>query len=130
MSEIYITVQTKEGQFELIEEEWCNFDNSKLHCSDNPACKYKNGRKEWWINGKPHREDGPAIENVNGSKGWWVDGKLHRLDGPAMIFKDGYEEWWIDGERLPAKLVEQWIKENNIDLSTKEGQMAFKLRWS
>ena len=54
---------------------------------------------------------------------------LHRLDGPAVVYSEGPNEWWIDGKYLPGRDVEKWIQENEIDLSTEEGQTAFALRW-
>ena len=36
---------------------------------------FKNGNKEWWLNGKIHRIDGPAYENSNGYKAWYLNGK-------------------------------------------------------
>lgn len=55
--------------------------------------------------------------------------RLHRLDGPAIVYSEGSNEWWIDGKPLPRLDVEKWIQENDIDLSTQEGQTAFALRW-
>ena len=37
--------------------------------------------------------------------------------------------WIIDDKILPIKEVEEWLKDNDVDLKTSEGQMAFKLRW-
>lgn len=82
---------------------------------------------------KLHREDGPAIEWDDGDKEWYVNGKCHRIDGPALVYADpqpdGIKEWWTNGRKLPKKEVKDWLEENNIDLSTPEGQMAFKMRW-
>ena len=100
------------------------------HRLDGPAVEWKNGSKEWWIDDKRHRSDGPAIEYVGGTKYWYVDGKLHRIDGPALEYKDGTKEWWINGKNLPTEEVEDWLEENDVDLKTEAGQMAFKLRWS
>ena len=91
------------------------------------------GEKIWYMPSKGkdhyHRLDGPAIEYKSGSKIWWVDDKLHRLDGPAVEDVDGTKEWWINGKELPTDEVEIWLEENDVDLKTESGQMAFKLRW-
>ena len=91
------------------------------------------GDKTWYLPSKGrgyyYRLDGPAVEDVDGTKEWWVSDKLHRLDGPAIEHKNGTKKWYVDGKELPTEEVEEWIEENNIDLKTKEGQMAFKLRW-
>lgn len=44
-------------------------------------CYYKN--EEFKI---LHREDGPVIEFKDGSKQWWINGECHREDGPAVVF--------------------------------------------
>ena len=92
------------------------------------------GAKIWYLPSKGkdhvHRLDGPAIEDENGTKQWWVDGERHRLDGTAFEGADGTKYWYVDDKLLPTKEVETWLEENNIDLTTEEGQMAFKLRWS
>ena len=80
--------------------------------------------KSYW-----HRLDGPAVEYLHGSKKWYKDNKIHRIDGPACEYIDGTRSWWIDGFMLNNRKVEAWLKENDIDLKTPEGQMAFKLRW-
>ena len=104
--------------------------NGKLHRSDGPAVEYKNGSKWWYVDGKLHRLDGPAVDYEDGSKWWYVDGKQHRLDGPAVEFASGTKEWWINGKHLSTEEVETWLEENNIDLSTNVGQVAFKLTWA
>lgn len=43
-----------------------------------------------------HRVNGPAIIWKDGTKEWWVEGKRHRIDGPAIIHSGREEEWWID----------------------------------
>ena len=55
---------------------------------------------------------------------------LHRLNGPAIIWDNDDKEWWIFNKQLNANEVEKWIDENNVDLTTEAGQMAFKMRWS
>jgi len=47
-----------------------------------------------------HRTDGPAREWKDGSKEWWINGQLHREDGPAIEWNDGYKVWYINGEPL------------------------------
>ena len=96
---------------------------------DGPAVEHKNGTKVWYVDDKRHRLDGPAFEGAGGTKSWWIEGKRHRLDGPALEHENGSKEWWINGKQLPKEEVENWLEENNIDLKTEEGQMAFKLRW-
>ena len=54
---------------------------------------------------------------------------LHRLDGPAFEWKDGEREWAIDGIGVPGDEIEKWIKENEVDRSMEENQMALKLMW-
>ena len=94
----------------------------------------EHGSKIWYLPSKGkdyyHRLDGPAVEWKDGSKVWFVDDKLHRLDGPAVEDADGIKYWFVDGKRLPTEEVEEWLEENDVDLKTESGQMAFKLRWS
>ena len=99
------------------------------HRLDGPAIEWSDGSKHWYKDDKLHRLDDPAVEDVDGTKEWWVSDKLHRLDGPAIEHKNGTKKWYVDGKELPTEEVEEWIEENNIDLKTEEGQMAFKLRW-
>ena len=122
-----ITYYTKEGKFESKRSRPIPY--SKLHRVDGPAIEWSNGRKAWYINGKLHREDGPAVEWKNVHKEWYVNGKLHRLDGPAVIWYDGEEEWWVNGEILNTIEVKAWIKDNNIDLKTKQHQSLFMLKF-
>ena len=123
-----ITYWTKEGRFEV------NFyyppSRQKLHREHGPAFEKSNGYTAWWVNGERHRLDGPAVIESDGTRRWCVNGERHRLDGPAIEYPGGTREWWINGEWLPGDKIEKWLKENNIDLSTDEGQVAFKLRWS
>ena len=79
--------------------------------------------------------DNPVCEYIKGARGyikiWLVNGLIrHRLDGPALEFEDGTHAWYINGCYLDQEQVEKWIQENEIDLSTQEGQTAFKLRFS
>jgi len=108
MKEIYFNyiVWTKDGKQKLTYGHWMDFDYSKLH-----------------------RLDGPAVEQANGAKHWYINGKRHRLDGPAIEWSNGTKEWWVNGNWLDTEKMESWLKENKVDLSEPEGQMAFKLRW-
>lgn len=87
------------------------------------------GTKCWYLNGKLYREDGPAVEWTDGSEFWYLNGKLHREDGPAFVSSNGHKRWFLNGVELDTKEVEKWLDENDIDLSTDVGQMAFKLRF-
>jgi len=78
---------------------------------------------------KLHRKDGPAVIIPNYYEAWWLNGKLHRLDGPAIKRVTGYKSWHINGKPLNTKKVNDWIKENNINLKTKEHQVLFMLRF-
>lgn len=101
-----------------------------LHREDGPAVEQRDGTKIWYNNGLCHRLDGPAAEEKDGTKHWYINGNAHRIDGPAIEYPNGTNRWIIDNNELPAEEVEEWIKENNINLKTTEGQMAFKLKWS
>ena len=37
-------------------------EQGRFHRLDGPSREFKDGYKEWYINGIRHREDGPAIE--------------------------------------------------------------------
>jgi hypothetical protein len=52
-------------------------EQGQLHRTDGPAIEYKDGTKEWFINGKRHREDGPAVEYYTGTKFWYLNGKRY-----------------------------------------------------
>jgi len=117
-----ITFYTKEGRF--LVEKYNDIPFNKLHREDGPAITTPL-KKEWRQNGKLHRLDGPAIIRDNGQIEWYVKGKLHRLDGAAIIWYDGNEEWWVDGKIIETLEVEDWIKENNINLKTKQHQVLF-----
>jgi len=94
----------------------------------------KNGNKFWYLSNKGkeyrHKENGPAIIQNDGTVSWWFNNKLHRKNGPAIIIYDGTKEWYLNGKKLPNEEVVKWIEDNKIDLSTIEGQLAFKIRWS
>ena len=106
MKGIFCIVWTKDGIQNLTKAQWYKFNTKKLH-----------------------RLNGPAVEQANGSKFWFVNGKIHRLDGPAAEWSKGSKQWWVCGKRLDNKDIEQWLKDNKVDLKEPEGQMAFKLRW-
>lgn len=155
--EIYCQAWTVDGCHSFTWEQWYDSnirDRLRIHYENGPAVIYSDGRKEWWINnqlhrtdgpavirsngkrlwfqnGQLHRPDGPAIEYTNGYYEWYLNGKLHRTDGPAMMIDpNGTEEWCTNGQILDKIQVENWLQENKIDISTPEGQTAFKLRWS
>jgi hypothetical protein len=58
-----------------------------------------------WINkrGEIHRIDGPAVIFKDGYKEWRINGNLHREDGPAVVFPDGNKQWWINRIRYETK---------------------------
>jgi len=141
-----ITYYTKESKF--LVEKYNEIPYNILHKLNGPAIEYKDGRKEWRVNGKKHRLDGPAVTTNFGTKQWWVNGKLHRLNGPAIVWHNGDKEWWANGKRyrldgpaiefndgckywyindkeLNKDEVEDWIKDNNINLKTKQHQVLF-----
>ena len=103
--------------------------NGKLHREEGPAMLLYDNSEEWYIDGLLHRENGPAINHANGHHEWYLHGNLHRLDGPAIEYNNG-GEWWINDCKLNTEVVEAWLEENNINLSTTEGQMAFKIRFT
>ena len=103
------------------------------HREDGPSIIQKDGTEMWHIHGKLHREDGPAVAFSStwlGLEAWWINGMLHRGDGPAVTRPNEKNEWWINGNQLDECKVEEWLKENEIDLKTEIGQIAFKLRWA
>ena len=102
----YVWTNTRGGRLALTQDEWIDLDESTLH-----------------------RLDGPAVIWVDRTRQWWVNGKPHRLDGPAVEWSGGDREWAIDGLDIPGEEIEKWIKENKVDVTTEEGQMALKLRW-
>ena len=99
------------------------------HNESGPAVIMKDGSKLWYVNDKRHRTDGPAVVHPNNTRQWYLNGQLHRIDGPAMEWFNGHE-WYLYDKPLPTQEVDDWIEENNIDLKTEEGQVAFVLRWS
>jgi len=146
-----ITYYTKEGKFE-VNKGYLNIPYDKLHRVDGPAIVWHNGKKDWRENGKLHRVDGPAVidpygnkyyyhygklhrvdgpavEWVKGRKEWWLYGKRHRLDGPAVVHLYGNKGYWINDKKLNTEEVEDWIKDNNINLKTKKHQTLFMVRF-
>ena len=144
-----ITYYIKGDKFLVKEYEEIPF--SKLNRKVGPSLIYPNGSKVWYMNGYPHRTNGPAYISNSGDKGWYINGKLHRTDGPALINEGLYKkwyingkrhrvsgpavirgeknQWWVNGKRLNKKEVETWIKDNNINLKTKEHQALFMLKF-
>jgi len=150
-----IIYYTKKGKFKI--DKWTMIPFDDLHRKNNPA--YVNFDKNnnltisgWFINGKLHRESGPAIVWKDGARKWYINGKLHRLNGPAVIWKNEIKKWlivaekpllyrrssiqrnnnkeyWINGQQLDIKKVNDWIKNNKVNLKTKAGQIMFMLRF-
>ena len=116
---------------DLTKEEYSEFDNTQLHRTDGPAVIDDYG-EAWYQNGQQHRVDGPAAIHRK-LKMWYQNGELHRLCGPAVEWSDNDDNivrWWIHGKSLDTQEVQSWLEQNNIDLSTTQGQMAFLLRFS
>jgi len=74
---------------------------------------YKNGNKEWYLNGKSHREDGPACEGADGNKYWYLNGKCHRIDGPAVEFASGAKYWYLNGKNYTKAEFNKEISKNS-----------------
>jgi len=53
-----------------------------------------------------HNPYGPATSFKNGYKEYIIEGMYHRLDGPAIICGNGVEEYWINGEYLNKEQFE------------------------
>jgi hypothetical protein len=87
-SELTITIDSSKTK------RWRN-KKGKLHRLDGPAVEWRNGSKEWWVDGFRHRSDGPSIVYTDGHMEWHVIGMRHREDGPAIIYNDGTMEWFI-----------------------------------
>lgn len=129
--ETYCRVWTSNQDYkDLTKEEWFDFNKVHLHRTDGPVVEFWDGSEEWWLNGQRHRTDSPSYIGSDGRKEWRQHGKLHRLDGPALMYPGGCSMWWINDCPLDQTQVENWIQENNINLSTLEGQSAFKLKFS
>lgn len=111
--EIYVTVHTKSGKFELTSDEWMQFDDSQLHCVDGPAVKWANRIEEWFFEGKRHRVGGPArIARVCGSlsREYYLNGKYFENSG--SYWKEVNE---IRDLPLELRLLDPrwWVREPN-----------------
>ena len=73
------------------------------------SCVESDDVKIYFFNKLVHRLDGPAKEWKDGTKEWWVDGKRHRVDGPAIEYENGENEWWYDGKHYQSE--EDWFKD-------------------
>ena len=73
----------------------CRNAQGQLHRLDGPAVEWRNGSKEWWVDGFRHRSDGPSLVYNDGHMEWHLRGMRHREDGPAIIYNDGAMEWFI-----------------------------------
>lgn len=105
---IYCQVWTVDGCQSFTWEQWKDFDVQQLLDKDGSV----------------------RIYLLDQNYHWYQNGKRHRTNGPAYIEVNGYREWWLNGQFLPKNHVEDWLRENNIDLKTIEGQTAFVFRWS
>jgi len=74
-------------------------------------------------------EIGPVIIDNNNTQAWFKTYKMHRLDGPARIYADGSKDYFINGKELNTEEVENWIRNNNINLKAKKGQSLFMLKF-
>ena len=102
---------------------------------------------ERWVDadGHLHRLSGPAMKSPLADE-WFYHGRRHRIDGPAIINKVQIEHnpdshaityrvhesrlWFVNDRRLNSAEVENWLKENRIDLNSSEGQALFVARFS
>jgi hypothetical protein len=93
------------------DKEW--YLNGKLHREDGPAAEWADGNKFWCLNGNLHRKDGPAIEYADGTKAWYINGNCHRENGPAYEYADGTKEYYLDGIKYSEKefLAKTSVKE-------------------
>lgn len=53
----------------------CHMKECKFHRTDGPAVEWKNGDREWYVDGNLHRLDGPAVEHIGTGNCWYVNGK-------------------------------------------------------
>lgn len=130
---IYCQVWNLNGYWDLTFDQWSMYiqgNYKTLHKKDGPALIYEDGSEEWRQHGKLHRTDGPAITKSDGTRAWYQNDKFHRIDGPALILYNKHFSWYLHDKMLPKESVEVWIEENQIDLSTPEGQTAFLLKWA
>jgi len=89
-----------------------------------PTCKiFKNGDKEWYLNGKLYRKDGPAIELPDGTTAWLINGRYHREDGPAIERSNGSKFWYLNHVEYT---LEDWLETRSWSDIEK---MEFYLKW-
>jgi hypothetical protein len=104
----YVTIYTREGKQELTFDEWCYFDESKLHRDGYlPAVEFPDGSKQWFKYGETHRETGPAIVWANGHKNHFLAGRYYSEEDLYKKLKEVDE--------LPLSLAlthpEEWVRE-------------------
>ena len=86
-----------------------------------------NGDRYWYKGdikegkGYFHRLDGPAIEYKDGGKEWWVNGKCHKEDGPAFIDYGGVEYYYLNNIPLTKKEFEMHPLTNKHTLNAYDG---------
>ena len=72
--------------------------------------KYKNIYNDIWYCKKGtkvvHNPYGPAVIWKDGYKEYHIEGKYHRLDGPARIWPNGEEKYYINDELLTKEQFE------------------------
>ena len=64
---------------------------------------YRNGRKEWHVNGTLHRTDGPAIEDVDESGTWYLNG-----------IKRSYNQWRTEKKQCMQDDLNEKIRDQII----------------
>lgn len=72
--------------------------------------EYRKNEKYKW-----HREDGPARIWKDGTKEWWINGQRHREDGPAIIYGDGRMRWYIDYIEYSEEEYKKEIYNRNLN---------------
>jgi len=60
-----------------------------------------------------HRKNQYAVEWKDGTKEWFMDGKLHRIGGPAMEFSSGHKYWFLNGMEYTEEKYLKRIKLKN-----------------
>jgi hypothetical protein len=79
-----------------------------------------------------HREDGPAVEWRNGHKEWFLNGILHREDGPAIEYKSGVKSWYLNDVKLSEQeFLKRTAKETILtmdEIASKFGIETSKLK--
>jgi len=128
-----ITYYTKKDKFVVGKSGVTVFLNT-LHRIDGPAVIYRPGDKTWSNGATAYYLKRSKVNNRNKKicKEWYVNGKRHRLDGPAVEFVstiNTYVEWWINNKFIEECEIKTWIKNNNIDLKTKQHQVLFMLKF-